>query len=783
MHEPTATMEQPAPSETAWAPPTSDATQDFEHPILMLCAEKVVALLPARAAALLVANHASASPVCVASAGDPPLASLGGEDVRWHVAPPSPLLATLDDIWWAQGPGQVAQVAVPLRIGGRTVGALVAEGDAVGAAGSERLKRRLRHLADLCAASFGLVTQSARTARNAQRALALEEILRELDVPLPLERTLDTILKRGLELVPCDLAFIALHDPERAELVIAAVLGALHPRFRGARVPVGEGLSGMVFAARRPLHVLDYGSDARVKDSKLRHLVDAEGLRSLLGVPIIATQETLGILCVSRRRATPFGEDDARLLQGFAYHAGVALERLRLSERERQAIGALAEANQTLQRQYALLERMTTIHTRLTQVILEGGSLEGIVRTLAEVLGCAVAVAAPSLQTLAHAAAGDAAAAEAMSVAKSVEAFLDPAVLDNLRQLRRVVSLPSAPEVGHEAFYAVAPIVAGEELLGYLCAACQKHSFGDPELQALAHGAAAAALELLRQRARYEGQLHAQADLLTDLIAGDYQSDGEVKHRALGLGYGLDRRHVLLVVDVDALSEHVRSRRVDERSVQQLKQALLATVRQALEDQGLRGLLLARSDSVVLAVPLSEKREVDPRQFARGLAECIQQAAAPRLLGASLSVGIGRLCAKPADFQQAYQDAQRALSVAKASGRRGCVLSYTDLRMYRALFAAKDPATLRGVTEELLGPLLAVGKTKGDMLLQTLEAFLRHNGLLKATADALHLHPHSLRYRLGRIEGLLGVDLADAETRLHLHLALRVHRFLQSGTL
>lgn len=560
MHELTATMGQPGLDERARTSPTSEAVQQFEHPILMLCAEKVLALLPARAAAILAFVGPGGRPVCVASAGDPPLAALGSEDVRWHVAPPSPLLATLDEAWWAQGPGHLVQVAVPLRLAGRAVGLLVVESETADSSSCGRLKRRLIHLSDLCAATYGLVAQAARTAQHARRALALEEILRELDTPLPLERTLDTVLKRGLELVPCDLAFVALHEPESAELVIAAVLGAQHPGFRGARVPVGEGLSGMVFAARRPLHVLDYRDDPRVKDSKLRYLVDAEGIRSLLGVPILGTHEPLGILCVSRRQVSPFGEDDARLLQGFAYHAGVAFERLRLAERERQAIAALTQANETLRRQYTLLERMTTIHTRLTQVILEGGSLEGIVQTLAEVLGCTVAVAAPSLQTLALAAARDAAPSEVTSLAAPVRDLLDPALLDNVRQNRRVVSLAAASEAGREASYAVAPIVAGEELLGYLFAACQARSFGEPELQALAHGAAAVALELLRQRARYEGQLHAQADLLADLIAGDYESEGEVKHRALGLGYSLDRPHVLLLVDVDALSEHVRSR-------------------------------------------------------------------------------------------------------------------------------------------------------------------------------------------------------------------------------
>lgn len=746
-----------------------------DHPLLVRCAESVVVLAPARAAAVFATVEGEPELVRVASAGD-------WERVEWLsaavarrtfagaagvVAPPQP---GLDE--------NTARVVLPLRVAGRAVGVLAADVDASGLATKPASAGRLAQLAEVTAAALDVVTQAARTAQNARRALKLEEILRELTVPLSLERTLDTVLKRIFELVPCDLAFVALHDPGTGELVITAALGAHDPAFQGWRVPVGEGLSGMVFAARRPLYVRDYQADPRVRASKSRSLVDREGIRSLVGVPIATTREALGVLCVCRRTVNPFTEDDARLLQGLAYHASVALEQARMAERERQAIRALAEANEALQRQNALLERLTTIHTRLTAVILEGGSLEGITGTIAEVLDGTIAVVAPSLQALALAGpSGEATVALPLLLENSP--VVDRDLLDQVRAQRRVATLTTTAE-GQLVAYAVAPIMAGEELLGYLLAARRGQPFADPERQALAHGTAAAALELLRQRARHEGQLHAQADLLADLLAGDYESEAEARHRALGLGYRLDRPHVLLVADVDALSAHVRERGVDERSVQRLKHALLTIVRNALDVHGLRGLVLSRSDSVVVAVALPE-REAEPQIFARRLAERIQAAASQRLRDVSLSIGIGRLVRRPADFRAAHRDAERALGVAKASGRRGCILSYEELRMYRVLFETKDPALLRAATAEQLGPLLRLGGTKGPELLRTLACFLEHNGACRATASALGIHPHSLRYRLGRIERLLGVRLDDAETRMHLHLAIRVQRFLDSG--
>jgi purine catabolism regulator len=43
----------------------------------------------------------------------------------------------------------------------------------------------------------------------------------------------------------------------------------------------------------------------------------------------------------------------------------------------------------------------------------------------------------------------------------------------------------------------------------------------------------------------------------------------------------------------------------------------------------------------------------------------------------------------------------------------------------------------------------------------------------------LHVHVNTLRYRLGKIQELLGVDLHDVDARFVLELALRVHAILE----
>ncbi len=79
---------------------------------------------------------------------------------------------------------------------------------------------------------------------------------------------------------------------------------------------------------------------------------------------------------------------------------------------------------------------------------------------------------------------------------------------------------------------------------------------------------------------------------------------------------------------------------------------------------------------------------------------------------------------------------------------------------------------IRDSAESLLAPLIA----RGPDLIETLTAYLDHESGIAATADALGLHRNTVSTRVARAQELLGLDLADPETRLAVHLACRAVR-------
>lgn len=98
--------------------------------------------------------------------------------------------------------------------------------------------------------------------------------------------------------------------------------------------------------------------------------------------------------------------------------------------------------------------------------------------------------------------------------------------------------------------------------------------------------------------------------------------------------------------------------------------------------------------------------------------------------------------------------------------------------LWAAVTVERAAAALR--EGALLGPVEALRRhdaERGTGYLPTLAAWLDHPGEPAVAARSLHVHPNTLRYRMGRITALpelAGTDLSDPETRLALRLQLAV---------
>ena len=162
----------------------------------------------------------------------------------------------------------------------------------------------------------------------------------------------------------------------------------------------------------------------------------------------------------------------------------------------------------------------------------------------------------------------------------------------------------------------------------------------------------------------------------------------------------------------------------------------------------------------------------------------VPDAAAPGRLEELSAALDGRPAAlgSPVRWQDCWQSAGRARALHRLVTER--VLGEESLAVaddhLADLAVHADPALARDIAELALAPLRERPPVSRRRLLETLSAWLDHQGRVPQVADALHVHPQTVRYRVRQLRELFGDALDDPTRRFELSLAVRAAARVQA---
>jgi PucR family transcriptional regulator, purine catabolism regulatory protein len=390
-----------------------------------------------------------------------------------------------------------------------------------------------------------------------------------------------------------------------------------------------------------------------------------------------------------------------------------------------------------LGRQTAVLERSEEIHRALVQVVLGGGGLPEVARAIADGLGLSVVVT--DAQGRIAARAGGAGMAD----------------LDEAVQAGRLVGDGRV----------VLPVLAGEVIHGHVVAVAESQPISAQDVHALERAVLVCALVSLKQQAVSAVEERYQADFLRDVLLGRVEDRAQALRHAAGLGWRLDRPMVVVVAQPDAGSA-AASGQGDSGKAEPLTDRLCTTWRMALRPQDTQVAVCGYASEVVALVGAPPEGDFD--RLVRGLT-------APERSGArgSFTVGISRVVDDITGVPEAYEQARTCVRVARQVDGPGSTAQFDRLGVHRLLSLVPASAELRSFLDETLGELAGPDAAARD-LRRTLEVLLETNLNVAETARRLHFHYNTLRYRISKLERILGPFTEDADLRLALALALRI---------
>ena len=233
----------------------------------------------------------------------------------------------------------------------------------------ERVLLALAHRAAVAIEHARLYDESERRLQELEALYRADETLHR---SLRLDEVLRSLAEVAQEVLSADKTTVNIWDAERQELASAAAIGYSPesietPLVAGVDLPLDNVLSAEIFV------VADTATNPSFASPRMREISEREGIRSLVGAPIIVGGQPFGLFSVAFCTSHIPSRDERRLVHAIAQRAGVAIHNARLFEQAQQV--ATAEERQRLARE---------LHDAVTQTLFSASLIAEVLPRLTE---------------------------------------------------------------------------------------------------------------------------------------------------------------------------------------------------------------------------------------------------------------------------------------------------------------------------------------------------------------------------------------------------------------
>jgi purine catabolism regulator len=402
-------------------------------------------------------------------------------------------------------------------------------------------------------------------------------------------------------------------------------------------------------------------------------------------------------------------------------------------------------------RQAAALARRQQIHDAFLRVALAGGGLARLSDELAGILpGADVVICDPAGYPL----------AATMRSGAQAHGFRDAGGLVDTARL--IAGVHKDDETGTR--WAVGVIRAGDMRHGFVLAVGGEQGLPAVAGLAVEQAALVAALEITRDLAVLAVEQQFASNALHDLVTGAAADMDHALARAVRFGWDLQRPLAVLV------ARHYGAGRGDEPASQQEAATLRAVELWTLAVRD-------RDRNAAVAGFATELVAVVGGAGAEALARKVH-AEVTASAGRAYSVGVSQVGAGPLDIPRLYEEARVALQAGLRLSGSGAVTSFAGLGLYRLISNVSQPE-LRAFVQDTLGPVLELPEPARADLLKSLAVLSGTRFNVAESARMLHYHYNTMRYRVTKLERMLGGFTGDPAAALRIGVALEILRMYE----
>lgn len=508
-----------------------------------------------------------------------------------------------------------------------------------------------------------------------------------------------------------------------------------------------------IVQSKAPVYVADARSDRRT----IRSTMAAWNIGSMLGVPLVSADTTIGIIYLDdpgHRGPRTFDPLEVAVARAFSRLAALTIRHAAVTARSKRHASKA-------ENQRAMLERLDHLHSSLTAAVLSGVDSNEVVRRISGLVDKPVALYSAQFELLTSCNPRD---PDGRVPLISFGAAKLPWIARRLRSDtidRPSMTLEPDPAAGLNCRHCLAPLRVDNEVIGFLAVAEIGQALGPLDQRVAEHGATVLALQRMVEYRAMASQSLAREDLLSDLLDGG-RDDMEVSRRAALLNVDLESPHVVVRLVLDA----ARSGEIDSESRRSLFTEMISGM---LSTSKTISTTLPGVDLLYVPLPKSETTEAGLNRVKQVVTRAIDRL---RTRIPVVGAAISSPCTGRADIANAHQVLRSMVPFIELFDLK--VVLADDLGVFRLVLSGGDGHGAVQFAHRLLRPLIDHDADNDASLVDTLRAFVDNSAQTRSTSQALGVHENTVRYRLTKIAEISTIDPARLESLLDVTFALRI---------
>ncbi len=317
-------------------------------------------------------------------------------------------------------------------------------------------------------------------------------------------------------------------------------------------------------------------------------------------------------------------------------------------------------------------------------------------------------------------------------------------------------------------------VAAKEKTIGYIVFNTAKNfQLGEQDQETVKMARGAILLTVQRKTMLQESQKRYKSIFVHDLLFHNVKYAQEVWDKANIFGWNFSGFIRAVIIDIGDQRSVGKNTAISEKAFNEPSMETFSNIAISLMERKFPNIPYAVIDySVVCLLPLGENRQalnkVDLFRFLADILPALNQESI-----FSTIIGVG--CVKESVFQshESFQEARKAVELARNLSTKTPILFWEDSGVYRLLHPVCDLDESVAFYKTHLGKLIDYDSRKaGYSLLETLDCLVKSNWSLNRAAKELHIHYNTMKYRVDKICELLDLDMESYDQRVNIHFSL-----------